>query len=454
MLRFRFILIVLLLFSQAVKSQVDINILVKQSHVKQAKLFLYIPSGVEQIDSTFQTGQGLFKFTLKPNYRIGVYKFVLGKNISFDFVVSNENKISLETVVFAAEDSVKSIMSKENELYFRYQKIKKRTNQHLWFLNSLVDYYSDSSSFRKQLVKEIYRLKVLYNIQVQLIAKINSDLFVSSLIRIESEPIPSLELSANERRYILMKGWWNEVNLKDIRFLNSPSLELKLWKYLELYFDETASKEQQDSLLIQAAKTVMNLSAEADFRSSFRDFLFNSFIETEYNGVTKYLYETSFDGLPKMILTLETQNSLDIQSKNGIGTKAKDITLNTFEGVKAKLAKVTAEYKVVVFWSFYCPHCTEVIPDLYKTYLQLKSKGVEVVAICIDDELEGWKKHLNEKKYSWINAIEPDNGESKIIRDYAVDGTPKLFLLDKDMTIISKPTNVKQLVAKLKEIIE
>ncbi len=452
MLRFQFILIALVILTQTAKSEIDIQVLVKQSHLKQARLYFYQPSGTVQVDSALQTGQGLFKFTLQPNYKLGVYKFALGKNISFDFIVSDENQISLETVVFAAEDSVKSIVSKENELYFQYQKIKKRTNQQSWFLNSLVDYYSDTSSFRKQLINEVYRLKTLFNSQVQLIAKNNSDLFVSNLIRIESEPVPSPEVSANRRRSTMIEGWWNDVNLKDKRFLNSPSLESKLWKYFEMYFDETVTKEQQDSLLIQAAKRVMSLDVDPTIKGSFRDFLFNSFIETEYNGVTQYLYKTSFNGLSPMILTSETQNSLEIQGKNRVGTKAKDFTLNTLKGTKVKLSKVNAQYKVVVFWSLWCPHCTEMIPELYKTYPRLKSKGIEVIAICIDDELEGWNRHLNEKKYSWINAIEPDNGESKIIKEYAVDGTPKLFLLDKDMIIISKPTNVKQLEATLKEI--
>ncbi len=443
-----------MILTQSAKSQVDIQVLVKQSHLKQAKLLLYQPDGTIQVDSALQSGQGLFKFTLQPNYKLGVYKFALGKNISFDFVVSNEPKISLETVVFAAEDSVKSIISKENELYFHYQKIKKRTNQQFWFLNSLIDYYPDTSSFRKHLLNEIYRLKIQLNGQVQLIAKSNPDLFVSSLIRIESEPIPSPELSAHERRSIMIMGWWKDINLEDKRFLNSPSLESKLWKYFELYFDETVTKELQDSLLIQAAKTIMNLKTDPTIKGSFRDFLFNSFIETEYNGVTKFLYETSFDGLPQMILTPETKNSLDLQSKNDVGTKAKDFTLNILDGAKLRLSKVVAQYKVVVFWSFWCPHCIEMMPELYKTYIQFKSKGIEFIAICIDDELEGWKRHLNEKKYSWINAIEPDNGESRIIKEYAVDGTPKLFLLDKDMIIISKPTNVKQLEAKLKEILK
>lgn len=452
MLRFRLLVFGLLIFSQAVNSQVDIQILVKQSHLKQAKLYFYQPSETVQVDSALQTGQGLFKFRLPQNYKIGLYKFALGKNISFDFIVSNEAQISLETVVFAAEDSVKSIVSKENELYFQYQKIKKSATQQLWFLNSLVDYYSDTSSFRKQLLTEINRIKNQLNCQTLVIANSNTGLFVSNLIHIESEPIAGPELSVDVRRNTIIKGWWNNVNLYDKRFLNSPSLKSKLWKYFELYFDERVNKEQQDSLLIRAVQAVLNLNADPLMKSWFRDFLFNSFIDTEYDGVTKYLYETSFDGLGKMLLTPEVKNNLEIQGRISIGTKAKDFNLNTLDGAKLKLSKISAPYKAIVFWSLWCPHCTEMIPELYKTFQEYRGNGFDVIAICIDDELEGWKRFVKEKKYGWINAIEPDNGESKIIKEYNVDGTPKLFLVNREMTIISKPTNVKQLEAKLKEI--
>ena len=195
MLRFRFIVFALLIFAQAVKSQVEIQILVKQSHSKQAKLYLHQKSGTVQVDSALQSTQGLFKFTLPQDYKIGLYKFALGKNISFDFIVSDETQISFETIVFAAEDSVKSIISKENEIYFQYQKIKKRTNQQLWFLNSLVDYYPDTSSFRKYLFAEIYKVRTQVNAMVKGIAINNPNLFASNLMHIESEPIPRPELS-------------------------------------------------------------------------------------------------------------------------------------------------------------------------------------------------------------------------------------------------------------------
>ncbi len=449
MLRFRFILFALIIFSQAAKSQVDIQILVKQSHTKLAKLFFHDQSGF-MVDSSVPQSQGLYKFSLPKSYKQGLYRLALGKNISVDFVVASEPKISLETVVFAAEDSLKSIESKENEIFFQYQRIKKRLSQKTWLLNSLIDFYPDSSKFYKHLINEQFLAQVeLYNAARNL-AISNPNLFSSNFILLEARLTPPIGLESKKRNTFMKQNWWLNCNLNDIRFVNSLALETKVWGFIELFVDMDFDKEQQDSSFIEGARALMNLDAESTVKSYFRSTLLKNYIDSDYDGVARFLLETSFDGLPPINLSAEEIKNYNIQQSNGVGTKVKDFTLNTSEGIKLKLSKVNAPYKVIVFWSLWCPHCTEMIPELYKIYLEYKSHRFEVIAICIDNELEGWKQNVDEKKYSWINAIEPDNGESKIIKEYAVDGTPKLFLLDKDMIIISKPTNVKQLEAKLK----
>lgn len=454
MLKLRILFVALFITSQSIYSQVEIQILVKQSLSKQAKLFLYQQSGTVLVDSSFQLSQGLFRFNLPINYKQGLYKFLVGKNISFDFIVASEPKVFIETVVFAAEDSVKSITSKENEVYFKYKNLKKRLNQQVWFLNSLLDYYADSNSFRKQLIAEEYRVQTDLNNESRSLANSNPNLYTSNLILYEIKPIVHVGLSSEERTKILKQSWWENSNLKDLRFVNSPSFESKLFDYLNLYFDNNYDKEQQDSSFIEGVNTVMDIDADPRIKGYLRSVLFEYYIDSDYAKVTKYLFETKFDDLPSIKITPEENNSIENQSKNGIGNKAKDFTLRINDGTLIKVSKIKNPYKLIVFWSMWCPHCTEMLTELYEIYLKYKSKGFEVVAICIDDELEGWKRFVNEKKQSWINGIEPDNGESKILLEYNVDGTPMLFLLDKDMTVISRPSNVKQLDVKLNKILK
>ena len=454
MIKLRIFIIVFLITSQSIYSQVNIQISVKQTHSKQAKLFFCQQTESKLVDSSKQISPGVFKFNLPANHEQGLYKFAIGKNIDFDFVVTDEPQITLETIVFAAEDSLRSIDSKENEVYFQYQKLKKRLSQQAWFLNSLIDFYSDSSAFYKQLHIELFNVQTeLFNVSKRL-ASSNPNLFTSNLIRMELKPIPEIGLKSYDRNNFLKQNWWIDVKLRDIRFANSLALESKLWGFIELFINEGYDKEQQDSSFVAAVKSVLNLSADPAIKDYFRRILFKNYLDTDYDAATKYLYETPFDGLAPLNLTPEEKNSYEIQGKNGIGSKGYDFSIKTIEGTRYKLSKIDSPYKLLVFWSMWCPHCTEMLPELYKTYLKYKDKGFEVIAVSIDDEVDGWNKFVVEKKQSWINTIEPDNGKSKIISEYNVDGTPKLFLLDKNMTIISRPSNVKQLEAKLKMILK
>lgn len=453
MFKRKLLLFILLLFTQSIFSQVEINVLVKQTFSKSARLYLYTQSGTEIVDSTFRQSQGLFKFKLSADFKQGVYKFVLNKNISFDLIVANEPKIQIETVVFAAEDSIKSVISDENELFFRFQKIKKKYNQKCWFLNSLSDLYPDSSAFKKQIQFELAKEHRSYNTLIKNLADSNSKLLTASLIRLEIRPQSELTEQNIDRILRFRKEWWSEVRLTDSRLAYTPLLKYKLVGYIDLFIDESLTKEKQDSLFVEAIREIMNQEASIVIKTYFREILFQSYINSDYNAVIKYLYETNFVGLPKLKLSCEDLNSYKILQKNDVGTKVFDFNIKIIDGTNQKLSKIQSPFKLIVFWSMWCSHCTELIPELLKTYQNYRSKGFEVIAICIDEEIDGWKKFVNDKNLYWVNAIEPDNGESKVMKEYNVDGTPKILLIDKNMKVISRPSNVKQTEAKLKELI-
>ncbi|NOU19641.1 MAG: TlpA family protein disulfide reductase [Bacteroidales bacterium] len=450
----RLLTFTLFLITSNLYSQVSVQIRVKQTNSKKVKLFLYLKSDIKLVDSTTQISPWLFRFTLPAGYTQGIYKLAIGKSINFDFIITDEPQISLETVVFAAEDSLKSLESKENEIFIKYQSIRKKFKQQLWHLNSLIDYYPDSSVFSKILYTEFLKVKTdLYWTSKRLVSE-NPNLYASHLILLELKPLPVNGLSMIESKKNLIDNWWNEVNLNDARLVNSPELELKLWEFIKLFFDEKFTKEQQDSSFIAASKKVMNLNADTCIKSSFRSILFRNYIETDYDATTRYLFNDSFGGLQPMKLSPEERTRFSILGKNEIGSKVFDFKIKTFDGKDIKLSKVNANYRLIFFWSMWCPHCTQMMPELVKIYRKFKSKGFEIVAICIDDEIDGWQKVIKEKKYKWINALESDNGKSKILSEYNVDGTPVLLLVDNSLKIISRPSNVKQLEAKLNQILK
>jgi peroxiredoxin len=453
MKQFSTLVFIILLSTHCLFSQVYIQIRVKQTHTKIAKLYYYQKTDLVLVDSAYKVSPEVFKFSLPAGNNQGLYKLTLGKNISFDFVVASEPQISLETTIFAAQDSLKSLVSIENDVYIKYCKIRKLYKQQLYLLNSLTDYYSDSSSFTKPLNAEIGKVNNDLYLAMKKLASDNPGLYSSNLILLEIKSNQINILSKKERQNNI-KYWWSDANLNDARLVNSPLIDQKLWEFFELFFDDSYDKEQQDSSFIAAIKTVMNLKADSSIRLCFRNFLFQNLLETDYYEAIHFLYKTQFDGIQPLKLTPEEQIVYSSINSIKVGSKAADFKVSSSDGKNQKLSKITSPIKLVVFYSIYCPHCTEMMPKLLDVYHSYKDRGFEIIAISIDEEADVWRKYISDNKFTWINAIEYDNGNSKILPEYNITGTPELFLIDRNLTILSRPSNVKQLESKLKMILK
>ena len=127
-------LITLLFLSLGVFAQTTIELKVKQSIGSKAKLSRFVGKEIEVVDSCRSNEDGIYKFTLPSIANQGLYRMVVGKQSSFDFIVANEPEIKFETVVFAVEDSLKVLVSKENKVFIEYSKLKRSSEQHLWML--------------------------------------------------------------------------------------------------------------------------------------------------------------------------------------------------------------------------------------------------------------------------------------------------------------------------------
>jgi len=91
------------------------------------------------------------------------------------------------------------------------------------------------------------------------------------------------------------------------------------------------------------------------------------------------------------------------------------------------------------------------LKDFYNKY---KDKNVEVLAVCTNvgqSANECWDFVDDKEIKEWINAVDPRH-ESKFLHVYNAARTPKLYVLDRDKTIISKDIGVESLEDVLKRL--
>ncbi|HXJ92215.1 MAG TPA: TlpA disulfide reductase family protein [Terriglobia bacterium] len=129
----------------------------------------------------------------------------------------------------------------------------------------------------------------------------------------------------------------------------------------------------------------------------------------------------------------ERAKQLDLPSDVGtdselIGSPAPDFTLKALDGREVKLSDYRGKETVVVaFWASWCGPCRMEMPSLQSFYEQHRGKGVEVLALSIDDDPSLAQKYAEQSHLPFPVLI--DNNQDAASQ-YHVEGIPVIFVVD------------------------
>lgn len=428
-------------------AQVKVEIQVHQSIGNMAKLSRYEGKNQVEIDSCRPNTYGIYTFNIPSTSPKGIYKVNIGKGSSFDFIVANDSLVRFETYSFAVEDSLKVIQSNDNEVFISFRKLRQKAEQKMWLIESLRKYYLEPSVFSQMLDNEYQRIAFDLYLQGNNFASKTNSTLVSSAIRLELTPQVVVQGDECSRKKELSNVWWQGIDLtnSDIRFL--PKLSSRLWDYLEnLICEGNYTKEEQDAVLSEYIQKLLNQPMHTDVEAFLLNSLCNGFAESDYYMVISTLMQKSKNSICPVFNDPELKAKLLLEAELLPGKKAFDFSYTPAGQKKSfKLSKSTSRYTLVVFWSVWCPHCIESIPLIHKTYKQYAGNGFDVVAICIDDEENAFRDFIKQNGLDWKNIRIPYDSNSKVILKYNVDETPKMFLIDRKLNIVSRPSTPEHL---------
>jgi thiol-disulfide isomerase/thioredoxin len=78
-------------------------------------------------------------------------------------------------------------------------------------------------------------------------------------------------------------------------------------------------------------------------------------------------------------------------------TQAPDFDLERVAGGRLTLADLRGKTVVLDFWATWCAPCVQAIPELNAFADEHRGRGVEVVGVSLDSELEGLREWLKNK---------------------------------------------------------
>ncbi len=120
-----------------------------------------------------------------------------------------------------------------------------------------------------------------------------------------------------------------------------------------------------------------------------------------------------------------------------VGNPAPQFTCLSPKGKKITPADFKGKVLLIDFWASWCGPCRAETPNLKKVYEEMKGKGVEFLSVSIDENLDAWKKAMQEDGASWPQARTEDVGKG-VMELYQFSGIPFILVIDKNGNIYRK----------------
>jgi len=436
----------LLFFNLQGNAQLNFRINLDNYTDSSVLLASYYGNKIKLIDTSY-LNEGIFSFNDK-NYPVGIYILAdPAKKKLLEFILNNESGFNLQANV----DSLTNIKiegSIENELFFEYLNLRNKVFQ-------LAKENSDSlpgDSSNQISVKEIKLDSLLNELSAEedRIVETYPNLFIAQLIEAQSEiQIPDSIINDSLQRYLYYKDhFWDNLNLKDDRFLRTPIIDEKLHRY----FDQMVYLNPDST--IEAIDHVISLTRPTNELTSYLLWYFISKYQNPkymgFDAVFVHLVDNYFLKEDVLNTTPSILEKLKERSDNLkpllIGELAPNLILIDTNDRFLSFRNLDSDYLLLLFWDFNCEICESEISEL-KNIIDSTNYNISVYAVNTNKDLSEWKNVIRTRNLNWYNV----NGTHSITANfhdlYDINGTPRLFLLDQEKKIMAKHFKVAQLIA-------
>lgn len=118
-----------------------------------------------------------------------------------------------------------------------------------------------------------------------------------------------------------------------------------------------------------------------------------------------------------------------------VGEPVPDMVLPDLQGDTFRLSDHRGEVILINFWASWCAPCVEEMPSLERLHRALAPKGLRVVTVSVDDNLEIIERFREEHDLSFL--ILHDKGAS-VSHAFETFKYPETYIVDREGRLISK----------------
>lgn len=400
---------------------------------------------------TVQAKNQFFHFDAVEAVKAGMYFILLPNQRFFQLVIDKDQDFTLETSMNDLIGEMKIADSEENQKFYDYQQFTQLKGLEVEPIKQDLSSLEEGSRKAEKLLAKIDILNLeVEAYKKQFMAASPEMFFVKLLEAMVPIEIPVIDEEVNPNgRYIYFKEhYWDHFDLSDDRMVRSPIFHSRMQQYIVEYTPQVADSiiATLDVLLAKVRnsdelfKYVLNWSTYK-YESSkimghdavFVDLVFKYYVTQQAPWVDEVKLVNIIDKAMRI-------------KPNLIGTRAPHLALKDDKGEVQVMNDIEAPLTVLFFYDPDCGHCKKETPNVRDAAALYKDLGVKVYAICTEFDDEMWKDFITEYEVDdWINVIDLEN-ESNFRGKYNVMGTPRLFVLDEEKTILAKQIDSEALL--------
>ncbi|MCC9138724.1 TlpA family protein disulfide reductase [Pontibacter silvestris] len=347
---------------------------------------------------------------------------------------------------------------KENALFAQFSKENTRKKEKLGLLqNFLMGYDQPQSAFYQSGVEEYEKRRRDYNAWVIAQAKQYQDVFASHAFIFQYLPQIAWKGTEAERLQSLIASYFEGMDFKDPVLAKTTDLKDWMNQYVNIYGSMATTEALRDSLFTLAGQRAIEKARMG------HPVVYGWMVDYFYNGYESFNITPGIKMLEPYLNDPRclTSKRLAIEKRlKGIetlvpGAVSPDFMLKDEAGKSLAFHKykTSARYKLLLFWSASCHHCTELVSKLHPWQQQTKNKELaDVLAISLDEtetEIPVWEK-AKRNLPGWKHSRAEGGINSPEASAYYVLSTPTMVLVDaKTNKIVALPATIDQLNAAM-----